>query len=90
MAVPVPAPALTSKITIYSWSTNADMCFLLPNADPKKWAVLTVIGRGQEYDLFEGGPESYLLQVMRREFVSDVFPEDFPDDFPEYERHTDI
>ncbi|ATW51448.1 hypothetical protein [Streptomyces peucetius] len=77
---------------LISWggTDNADMCFLLPNADPKKWAVLTVIGRGQEYDLFEGGPESYLLQVMRREFVSDVFPEDFSDDFPGYERHPDI
>ncbi|GGT02622.1 hypothetical protein GCM10010271_00410 [Streptomyces kurssanovii] len=79
-------------VDLISWggTDNADMCFLLPHADPKKWAVLTVIGRGQEYDLFEGCPESYLLQVMRRDFVSDVFPEDFPDDFPGYERHPDI
>lgn len=80
----------TAQLISWAGTDNADMCFLLPSPDPKKWAVLTVIGRGREYDLFEGTPESYLLQVMRREFVSDVFPEDFPDDVPGYERNPGI
>ena len=81
---------LSAQLVCWGGTDNADMCFLLPNPDPEKWAVLTVIGRGREYDLFDGPVESYLLRVMRREFVSDVFPEDFPDDAPGYERNPSI
>uniref|UniRef100_A0AAU2VM69 SMI1/KNR4 family protein n=1 Tax=Streptomyces sp. NBC_00008 TaxID=2903610 RepID=A0AAU2VM69_9ACTN len=65
---------------------NADFCFLLPDKHPGKWGVLIVAGRGDAYDLFEGPVETYLLHVLRREYVSDVFPDDFPDDNPGYER----
>jgi hypothetical protein len=61
-----------------------------PHEDYRQWAVLTVIGRGREYDLFEGPVESCLLKVLRRDFVSAVFPDDFPDDVPSYERNPHI
>jgi hypothetical protein len=80
----------TSQLVSWGGTDNADMCFLIPHEDYRQWAVLTVIGRGREYDLFEGPVESYLLQVLRRDFVSDVFPDDFPDDAPSYERNPHI
>lgn len=64
---------------------NADACFLAPHPDPDRWAVLVVDGRGNDYDLFEGPAESYLLQVLRGDLVSEVFPDDFPDEHPSYE-----
>lgn len=59
---------------------NADMLFLVPHPDPGKWAVLTVIGRGQEYDVYEGPAASYLLRILRRELTSQVLPDDFADE----------
>ncbi|MGW1179663.1 hypothetical protein ACWD7Y_29545 [Streptomyces drozdowiczii] len=80
----------TDELICWGGTENADMCFLVPAADPRAWAVLTVIGRGREYDLFEGPVESYLLRVLRGDLVSEVFPEDFPDEEPSYERHPMI
>ncbi|MEV7686434.1 hypothetical protein ACFW1F_22590 [Streptomyces bungoensis] len=80
----------TSKLICWGGTDNADMCFLIPHEDYRKWAVLSVIGRGSEYDLFEGPVESYLLRILRRDVLSDVFPDDFPDEAPSYERHPHI
>ncbi|WP_199931130.1 hypothetical protein [Streptomyces sp. CB02923] len=76
-----------SQLIRWGGTDNADMCFLVPHTDPDRWSVLTVIGRGREYDLYEGPVESYLLNVLRGDLVSDVFPEDFPDEDPGYERN---
>ncbi|MFJ9612646.1 hypothetical protein [Streptomyces noursei] len=76
-----------SELVRWGGTDNADLCFLIPHEDPDRWAVLTVIGRGDEYDLYEGPVESYLLRVLRGEIVSEVFPEDFPDEEPSYERN---
>jgi hypothetical protein len=80
----------TDDLICWGGTDNADMCFLIPHADPRRWAVLTVIGRGNEYDLWEGQPDSYLLHVLRRDYISDVFPDDFPDENPSYERRPHI
>lgn len=80
----------TDDVISWGGTDNADMCLLIPATDPHAWSVLAVIGRGREYDLFEGSVESYLLRVLRGDLVSDVFPEDFPDDYPSYERHPTI
>ncbi|MFK0295617.1 hypothetical protein ACIQU6_34830 [Streptomyces sp. NPDC090442] len=76
-----------AELVRWGGTDNADMCLLIPHEDPEQWSVLTVIGRGREYDLYDGPVESYLLQVLRRDFISEVFPEDFPDDEPSYERN---
>ncbi|WP_405748099.1 hypothetical protein OG422_29100 [Streptomyces sp. NBC_01525] len=76
-----------AQLICWGGTDNADMCFLVPHEDPERWAVLTVIGRGREYDLYEGPVESYLLRVLRGDLVSEVFPEDFPDEEPAYERN---
>ncbi|WP_306320502.1 MULTISPECIES: hypothetical protein [unclassified Streptomyces] len=68
----------------WAGTDNADLCFLVPQPAPQDWAVLTVVGRGPEYDLYDGPVEGYLLRVMRGELLSDVFPEDFPDEEPGY------
>ncbi|MET8248218.1 hypothetical protein ABZV31_29710 [Streptomyces sp. NPDC005202] len=80
----------TSQLVCWGGTDNADMCFLIPHEDYRQWAVLTVIGRGSEYDLFEGPVDSYLLRVLRRDIVSNVFPDDFPDEAPSYERNPHI
>ncbi|MFJ9174961.1 hypothetical protein [Streptomyces sp. NPDC102360] len=72
------------QLVCWGGTDNADMCFLVPQPDPQDWFVLTVIGRGREYDLYEGSVESYLLRVLRGDLLSDVFPEDFPDEDPGY------
>lgn len=76
-----------SQLICWGGTDNADMCFLVPHEDPEQWAVLTVIGRGREYDLYEGPVESYLLRILRGDIVSEVFPDDFPDEEPSYERN---
>ncbi|MFF4602032.1 hypothetical protein ACFY12_04625 [Streptomyces sp. NPDC001339] len=76
-----------SQLVSWGGTDNADMCFLIPHEDPDQWTVLTVIGRGDEYDLYEGPVESYLLRVLRGDLVSEVFPEDFPDEEPSFERN---
>jgi hypothetical protein len=79
-----------SHLICWGGTDNADMCFVIPHEDHRNWAVLTVIGRGREYDLFEGPVESYLLCVLRGDIVSEVFPDDFPDEAPSYERNPRI
>ncbi|MGW5256444.1 hypothetical protein [Streptomyces sp. NPDC004012] len=79
-----------SQLIRWGGTDNADMCFLIPHRDNRRWAVLTVTGRGREYDLFEGPAESYLLSVLRGDIVSEVFPDDFPDEAPFYERNPRI
>jgi len=79
-----------AQLIRWGGTDNADLCFLIPHQDYDRWAVLTVIGRGREYDLFEGPVESYLLSVLRGDIVSDVFPDDFPDEEPSYERNPHI
>ncbi|WP_306316684.1 MULTISPECIES: hypothetical protein [unclassified Streptomyces] len=79
-----------TQLIRWGGTDNADMCFLIPHPDPCAWAVLVVEGRGNDYDLFEGPVESYLLRVMCGDFVSSVFPDDFPDACPFYERRTGI
>lgn len=81
------APA---QLVRWGGTDNADMCFLVPNADPRKWAVLTVIGRGDEFDLFDGPVGTYLLRVLQGDVVSEVFPDDFPDESSTYERNPRI
>ncbi|MEV5874006.1 hypothetical protein AB0L75_07215 [Streptomyces sp. NPDC052101] len=82
--------AHTAQLVRWGGTDNADACFLIPHPDPRRWAVLIVEGRGNDYDLFEGPVESYLLQVLRGDLVSDVFPDDFPDEHPSYERNPRI
>ncbi|MFL4496988.1 hypothetical protein ACJ6WD_37965 [Streptomyces sp. VTCC 41912] len=72
----------TAEVIRWGGTDNADMLLLIPHPDPDRWAVLTVIGRGPEYDLYEGPPESYLLGVLRGRLMSQVFPDDFPDEEP--------
>ncbi|MFJ8932929.1 hypothetical protein ACIRLA_40825 [Streptomyces sp. NPDC102364] len=55
---------------------------LLPQPDPQHWAVLTVISRGQEYDLYEGPVEGYQLHMLCGELLSDGFPDDSPMKIP--------
>ncbi|WP_158794969.1 hypothetical protein [Streptomyces sp. NRRL S-337] len=69
-----------SELIRWGGTDNADMLFLVPHPDPDNWAVLTVTGRGQEYDVYEGPAESYLLRILRRELTSQVLPDDFPDE----------
>ncbi|MER6304450.1 hypothetical protein ACWCXK_01495 [Streptomyces sp. NPDC001739] len=69
-----------SELIRWGGTDNADMLFLVPHRDPDAWAVLTVIGRGAEFDLYEGPAESYLLRILRGELTSRVFPDDFPDE----------
>ncbi|PJJ01498.1 hypothetical protein BX264_1805 [Streptomyces sp. 2333.5] len=76
-----------SQLIRWGGTDNADLLFLIPHVEPDEWAVLTVIGRGREYDLYEGSVESYLLRVLRGDLVSEVFPEDFPDEEPSFERN---
>jgi hypothetical protein len=78
-----------SQLIEWGSTDNADMCFLVPQPAPDDWFVLVVIGRGREFDVFEGSVESYLLKVLQRQIVSEVFPEDFPDDAPSYLRRPD-
>lgn len=76
--------ASPEQLIRWGGTDNADLCLLVPQPDPQHWSVLTVIGRGQEYDLYEGPIEGYLLRVLRGELLSDVFPDDFPDEEPSY------
>jgi len=79
-----------AQLVRWGGTDNADACFLIPHPDPRMWAVLVVEGRGNDYDLFEGPVESYLLSVLQGEIVSEVFPDDFPDEAPSYERNPRI
>ncbi|MFF3918338.1 hypothetical protein ACFYZB_33535 [Streptomyces sp. NPDC001852] len=79
-----------AQLVRWGGTDNADACFLIPHPDPRRWAVLVVEGRDNDYDLFEGPVESYLLRILRGDLVGDVFPDDFPDESPSYERNPHI
>jgi hypothetical protein len=63
---------------------NGDVLLWEAKGPPKRWSVWIQHSRFADYDRFEGGMVDFLVRLLTREFVTDVFPDDWPSDAPRF------
>lgn len=74
---------------IISWggTDNGDMCMWVAVGPPDQWPILVVDVREDVYLRFDGSVTEFLLAFLRKDMVSDIFPDDFPSDDPGFSQN---
>jgi hypothetical protein len=74
---------------VISWggTNNGDLCIWVAVGSSDQWPIIVVDAREDIYLKFRGSVTEFLLAFLRRNMVSDIFPDDFPSEAPGFSKN---
>lgn len=64
----------------WAYTDNGDELYWLTDGKPDEWKVVVYESRSSEYRTYSLNMTEFLFQILSKELVCDIFPEDFPSD----------
>ena len=71
---------------LFPWgiTDNGDVLYWLCKGSPSTWVIVVCDSRASRWREFKLSTVQFLAEVLTKELVADVFPEDFPTESPEF------
>jgi hypothetical protein len=82
--VPYPLYPDTNGILPWGITDNGDVLYWLCKGDASNWLIVVNESRGPRWREFQLSTCEFLVALVTRELVVDVFPDDFPSESPEF------
>jgi hypothetical protein len=74
----------TNGIIPWGVTDNGDVLYWLCNGPPSHWIIVVNECRGPRWREYKLSTSDFLMKLVTRELVVDVFPQDFPSESPEF------
>ncbi len=68
----------------WGYTDNGDELYWLTKGEPEEWPIVAYESRSSDYEVYHLTLTDFIAQIVSKEVVCEVFPDDFPAEAPEF------